>query len=139
MNGTMSWRVIVYAVLIFVAGLFSGVLISKPFARALLAPPAPAVVSQRILKHLQSDLSLTPEQTKHVKPLIDQMSSDLDTLRKSMMNQVSNRVTETNSRIAELLTPEQRPKFEKTKAEQRLKFEAEPQMRIQSAPTPLPP
>jgi len=114
-----SWKVIFYATLIFVAGLFIGVLAGPLVQRAFLRPPTPAEMSRHILARLQSRLSLTPEQTAQIKPLVEQTASDIDAIREATTKQVSDRIAETNSKIATFLTPEQKVKLDQMEAERR--------------------
>jgi Spy/CpxP family protein refolding chaperone len=119
MTKARSWKVILYATLIFVAGLFIGLLASPHVLRTFLRPPTPAEMSRHILARLQSRLSLTPEQTAQVKPLIEQTASDIDAIRSATTKQVSNRIAETNSKIATFITPEQKVKLDQMDAERR--------------------
>jgi Spy/CpxP family protein refolding chaperone len=118
----MSWKIIVYALLIFAAGVLTGVLASPHLARAFMRPPTPAEMSQHLLKRFQSELSITAEQTAQIKPLIEQTSSDLEAVRVSTSKQISTRIDENNSRIEEFLTPEQKIKFKQMEEERRKRF-----------------
>lgn len=114
-----SWKVVLYATLIFVAGLFIGVLAGPHVLRTFLRPPTPAEMSSHILARLHSRLSLTPEQTAQIKPLVEQTSSDIDAIREATTKQVADRIAETDSRIAPFLTPEQKAKLDQMQAEHR--------------------
>jgi Spy/CpxP family protein refolding chaperone len=119
MTKARSWKVVLYATLIFVAGLFIGLLASPHVLRTFLRPPTPAEMSRHILARLQSRLSLTPEQTAQIKPLIEQTASDIDAIRSATTKQVSDRIAETNSKIATFITPEQKVKLDQMEAERR--------------------
>jgi hypothetical protein len=119
MTKARSWKVILYATLIFVAGLFIGLLASPHVLRTFLRPPTPAEMSRHILARLQSRLSLTPEQTVQIKPLIEQTASDIDAIRSATTKQVSDHIAETNSKIATFITPEQKAKLDQMEAERR--------------------
>lgn len=114
-----SWKVVLYATLIFLAGLFIGVLAGPHVLRTFLRPPTPAEMSSHILARLHSRLSLTPEQTAQIKPLVEQTSSDIDAIREATTKQVADRIAETDSRIAPFLTPEQKAKLDQMQAEHR--------------------
>ena len=114
-----SWRVVLYATLIFVGGLFIGVLAGPHVLGTFLHPPTPAEMSSHILARLQSRLSLTPEQTAQIKPLVEQTASDIDAIREATTKQISDRIAETNSKIAPFLTPEQKAKLDQMEAERR--------------------
>jgi len=119
MTKSRSWRVVFYATLIFVAGLFIGVLAGPIVLRTFLRPPTPAEMSRHILARLHSRLSLTPEQTAQIKPLVEQTASDVDAIRSATTKQVSDRIAETNSKVATFLTPEQKVKLDQMEAERR--------------------
>jgi Spy/CpxP family protein refolding chaperone len=119
MTKVRSWKIILYATLIFVAGLFIGVLAGPHVLRTFLRPPTPAEMSRHILARLQSRLALTPEQTAQIKPLVEQTASDIDAIRAATTKQVSDRIAETNSKIATFITPEQKVKLDQMDAERR--------------------
>jgi Spy/CpxP family protein refolding chaperone len=119
MTNWRSWRVVLYAALIFVAGLFVGLLAGPLAVRTFLRPPTPSEMSSHILARLQSRLSLTPEQTAQIKPVVELTASDIEAIRLSTTKQISDRIAQTNSKIAPLLTPEQNAKLEQMEAERR--------------------
>lgn len=119
MTKSRSWKVILYATLIFVGGLFIGVLAGPHVLRTFLRPPTPPEMSHHILARLQSRLSLTPEQTAQIKPLVEQTASDIDAIREATTKQISDRIAEANSKTATFLTPEQKAKLDQMAAERR--------------------
>jgi Spy/CpxP family protein refolding chaperone len=119
MNKASSWKVFLYAALVFVAGLFIGVIAGPHGLRMFLSPPTPAEMSSHILARLQHRLSLTPEQTAQIKPLVEQTSSDIEAIREATTKQVADRIAETDSKIAPFLTPEQKTKLDQMQAEHR--------------------
>jgi Spy/CpxP family protein refolding chaperone len=119
MTKARSWKVVLYATLIFVAGLFIGVLAGPHVLRTFLRPPTPAEMSRHILARLESRLSLTPEQTAQIKPLVEQTASDIDAIREATTKQISDRIAESNSKIAAFITPEQKAKLDQMAAERR--------------------
>jgi Spy/CpxP family protein refolding chaperone len=114
-----SWKVVLYATLIFVAGLFIGVLAGPHVLRTFLRPPTPAEMSTHILARLQSRLSLTPEQTAQIKPLVELTATDIEAIRVATTKQISDRIAESNSKVATFLTPEQNAKLNQMEAERR--------------------
>jgi Spy/CpxP family protein refolding chaperone len=119
MTKTRSWKVVLYAILIFVAGLFIGSLAGPRILLKFLRPPTPTEMSSHILAHLQSRLSLTPEQTAQIKPLVEQTAFEIDAIREATTKQISDRIAESNSKIAALITPEQKAKLDQIAAERR--------------------
>ena len=114
-----AWKVVLYAALIFVAGLFIGVLAGPHVLRTFLRPPTPAEMSSHILARLQSRLSLTPEQTAQIKPLVELTATDIEAIRVATTKQISDRIAESNSKVATFLTPEQNAKLNQMEAERR--------------------
>src|ERR1700726_1623623 len=119
MTKARSWKGILYATVIFMAGLFIGSLTGPRMLIRLLRPPTPAEMSSHILARLQSRLSLTPEQTAQIKPLVEQTAADIDAIRVATMKQISDRIAEANSKTAIFLTPEQKAKLDQMAAERR--------------------
>jgi Spy/CpxP family protein refolding chaperone len=119
MTTARSWRIVLYATLIFVAGLFIGVLGGPLVLRTFLHPPTPAEMSSHILARMQSRLSLNPEQTAQIKPLVEQTAFDIDAIREATTKQISERIAETNEKIAPFITPEQKTKLDQMAAERR--------------------
>jgi Spy/CpxP family protein refolding chaperone len=119
MTAPRSWKVVLYATLIFVAGLFIGVLAGPHVLRTFLRPPTPDEMSRHIFARLQSRLSLTPEQAAQIKPLVEQTASDIEAIREATTKQVSDRIDEANSKTATFLTPEQKAKLDQMVAERR--------------------
>src|SRR2546430_11861551 len=119
MTNARSWQIVLYATLIFVAGLFIGALAGPHVLRTFLRPPTPAEMSRHILARLQTRLSLTPEQTAQIKPLVEQTASDIDAIRETTTKQISERIAEANSKTAALLTPEQQANLDQMAAERR--------------------
>lgn len=112
--------------LIFVAGLFIGAVGSPFLMMQFMQPPSRAGMSQHIFQRFQKELALTPDQSAQIKPLIDQMSSQMDTIRNETSKQISDRIDETNAKIAEFLTPEQKAKLERLEEERRKRFDKRP-------------
>jgi Spy/CpxP family protein refolding chaperone len=114
-----SWKVILYATVIFMAGLFIGSLTGPRMLIRLLRPPTPAEMSSHILVRLQSRLSLTPEQTAQIKPLVEQTAAEIDAIRVATTKQIADRIAESNSKIAAFITPEQKAKLDRIEVERR--------------------
>ena len=76
-------------------------------------------MSSQILARLQSRLSLTPEQTAQIKPIVEQTASDIDAIREATTKQIADRIAESNSKIATFITPEQKAKLDRMEAERR--------------------
>jgi hypothetical protein len=117
MNNARSGRIILYAVLIFLAGFATGALLAPFFGRTFMRPPAPHEMSQHMLSHLQSILHLTDQQLAQIKPLVEKTGADMETIHRETMKRVLARIAETNAQVSVFLTPEQKATLIKIEAE----------------------
>jgi Spy/CpxP family protein refolding chaperone len=67
---------------------------------------------QRSLNRLTEDLSLTAEQQERLSGILAETKARYDAIRESVNPQYQQVREESNERIRQILTPEQRPKFE---------------------------
>ena len=114
-----SLRVILYALLIFLAGAVTGALVAPMVGRTFMRPPEPRELSRHMLERLQSGLHLTAEQSAQIKPLIEKTGADMEIIRRETTKRVLERIAQTNAQISALLTPEQKIEFAKIEAEHR--------------------
>jgi Spy/CpxP family protein refolding chaperone len=134
MNNARSIKITIYSLLIFVGGFVSGLLLAPMIGRSFLSPPHPGDLSRHMLSRLQSSLQLTPEQTEQIKPLMDETTADMETIRSETTKRVTDRISETNAKIRLLLTPEQKKRFEEMEAQRRAHMRGGP-----GRPSSLPP
>ena len=119
MNKSKGIRVIFYALLIFLAGGVAGAFVAPMIGRTFMRPPRPREMSQHMMERLQSGLNLTADQAAKIRPLIEKVGADIESIRHDTVKHVHERVTETNAQIAQILTPEQQAKFIRMEAEHR--------------------
>ena len=119
MNRTRVVRIVLYAGLIFLAGLVTGALVAPIVGRTFLRPPGPEQMARQMMSRLQSRLQLSPKQKTEAEPIIAQTSADMVAIRRETTKRVSKRIEDTNQEISALLTPEQKVEFEKMEAERR--------------------
>ena len=119
MSNSRTIRVILYAVLIFLAGAVTGALLTPWLSQESFRPPEPKQLSAHMLKHLHEELHLSDEQLTKIKPLVEKTGADLETIRRETLRKVLDRLAQTNKQISALLTPEQRAQFDKMEAEHR--------------------
>jgi len=119
MSKARSGKAIFYALLIFVAGLTSGLLLAPIIGRTFLRPPLPAEFARFMLSRMKSDLDLTPEQLTQIKPLLEQTALDIEAIRAETTNRVSTRIEQTHASIAPHLRPEQQQKLAEIEAKRR--------------------
>jgi len=80
----------------------------RVYAGRVRSPNPPA----RPVARLTHDLSLTPDEVQQVSSILSNMQTKYDVIRQQMSPQFDQVRQQGREQIRELLTPEQRPKFE---------------------------
>jgi Spy/CpxP family protein refolding chaperone len=116
MNSTIKWKLAFAFLLVFIAGVTTGGLLSTHhIKRHFLGPPHSGDVSGRMREHLQKELDLTPEQMVKIAPIVDATSAKLDAIRVETAERVRKVMEDSKSEIAPQLTPEQQKKLQELK------------------------
>ena len=116
MNNALKWKLAVAFLLVFIAGVTTGGLLSTHHVkRRFLGPPHSGDVSGRMREHLQRALDLTPEQAAKIAPIVDATSAKLEAIRVETAERVRHVMEESKREIAPQLTPEQQEKLKKLK------------------------
>jgi Spy/CpxP family protein refolding chaperone len=116
-------RGVLYAILIFLAGIVTGTLLAPWLGRTFMRPPQPRELAYHMLDRLQGGLHLTDEQTAKIKPIIEATGADMETIRRETAARVHQRISQTNEQISALLTPEQKVQFIKMEEEHRRRMQ----------------
>lgn len=119
MSNARVFRVVLYAVLIFLAGAVTGAFVAPIVGRTFMRPPRAEEMSEHIMDRLRSRLSLTDSQVAEIQPLVQKTGTDMETIRRETMQRVLHRLDETNRKILAFLTPAQQIEFKKMEAEHR--------------------
>ena len=118
MNGSLKWKLAFAFLLVFVAGVTSGGLLSSlHMRRHFLGPPQSGEVGDRMREHLRRALDLTPEQAEKIAPIVDATSAKLEAIRVETAQRVRSAMEESERQISPQLTPEQQEKLRKLKLE----------------------
>jgi Spy/CpxP family protein refolding chaperone len=118
MNGALKWKLAFAFLLVFVAGVTTGGLLSTLHVhRRFLGPPHSGAVGDRMREHLQRALDLTPEQAAKIAPIVDATSTKLEAIRVETAQRVRSAMEESERAISPQLTPEQQKKLQKMKLE----------------------
>jgi Spy/CpxP family protein refolding chaperone len=116
MNGALKWKLVFAFLLVFVAGLATGGLLSSLHVRRhFLGPPHSGEVGERMREHLRRALDLTPEQAAKIAPIVDASSAKLESIRVETAQRVRNAMEDSERQIAPELTPEQQKKLHEMK------------------------
>jgi Spy/CpxP family protein refolding chaperone len=118
MNSALKWKLAFAFLLVFVAGVTTGGLLSSlHMRRHFLGPPHSGEVGDRMREHLRRALDLTPEQAVKIAPIVDATSAKLESIRVETAQRVRNAMEESERQISPELTPEQQKKLQKLKQE----------------------
>lgn len=116
MNNALKWKLAFAFLLVFIAGMTTGGLLSSLHVRRhFLGPPHSGEVGDRMREHLRRALDLTPEQSAKIAPIIDATSAKLEAIRVETAQRVRNAMDESEQQIAPELTPEQQKKLHELK------------------------
>ena len=119
---TKPWKLILLLAGIFVAGVVTGAFVvvqvgHEWFANRLMPDHWPTIH----LKKLSERLDLKPEQADQILPIIRRNRDDLNQVRTECQSQIKAVFERMEHEISAILTPEQRPKYEKLIQEMREK------------------
>ena len=118
MNDGLKWKLAFAFLLVFVAGVTTGGLLSSlHMRRHFLGPPHSGEVGDRMREHLRRALDLTPEQAEKIAPIVDATSAKLEAIRVETAQRVRSAMEESERQISPQLTPEQQTKLQKLKLE----------------------
>ncbi|MDB6128624.1 MAG: hypothetical protein JWM35_2520 [Verrucomicrobia bacterium] len=110
------WKVVLAFLGVFVAGILSGAMLGVRFGRHLMPPANHASAGQnfgpQIMKRLEDQLELTPDQAKQIQPIVERAQVEVQRLRKENVREVTKAMDQMHTEVSALLTPEQRVKLE---------------------------
>lgn len=115
MTRALKWRIAIGLVLVFFAGIATGVFAGARHARHRFVVRHGEVGGDRMREHFKRHLDLTPEQLQHVGPILDQTAEKLHAIRTETSQRVGETMEDAHRRVAPHLTPEQMAKVEKMK------------------------
>ena len=118
MSNALKWKLAFALLLVFVAGVTTGGLLSTLHARRhFLGPPHSGEMGDRMREHLRRALDLTPEQAAKIAPIVDATSAKLEAIRVETAQRVRNAMEESERQISPELSPEQQKKLHQMKLE----------------------
>jgi Spy/CpxP family protein refolding chaperone len=115
------WQALVALAGLFVLGVVSGGLGAHLYyARALDRPPGPPPFFAGFMgARLERHLDLTPEQGARMRQILDQSRREAEALRRDLAPRMRDVMERSEQRIRELLTAEQRQRFEELRRRHR--------------------
>jgi len=150
-----TWQVVLATVAIFVAGLVTGVAFTLGAVRWVARHPRvnpaqmfpyaqaraeqPAQIGPQLIRSFINQLDLTDEQRGRIQPIVRRTVAQLARERREVQLNSALIIEKMQDEIAELLTPEQRMKFEDLMSRQRARLQQFRQgMMQQQGPAPTP-
>ncbi len=115
MTNALKWRIAIVLVIVFAAGVATGLLAGARHARHVFFARHSAHFGDRMREHLKQELKLTPEQYEKVAPVIDEMGARLELIRDETSKRVADTMGESHNKIVPLLNEEQRSKLDRMK------------------------
>ena len=114
------WKIVLLLIGIFLAGGVTGGFVTLRFGRELLSRRAkPDQWAPQQLKRLADRLELKPEQVELLRPIVRSSMEQISRVRSVSVQETRTIYERMEHDIAELLTPEQRTKFEQLNKEMR--------------------
>jgi Spy/CpxP family protein refolding chaperone len=123
MNLKKNWKVVLYLAAIFIAGGITGSFVTLQTLKHMIHKHRnPENLCAMVMKRLESELKLTPEQVQKIKPIVDQSVRELEAIRSKTISQSSQVISRSEEQIAQELTPEQQKRFQKIQQERHKHF-----------------
>ena len=115
MTPALKWRIAIGLVLVFLAGVATGLFAGARHSRHKFIARHGEMVGDRMREHLKRHLDLTPEQLSQVEPILDETAKRLRAIRTETTERVSQTMEDSHRHLAPHLTPEQQAKLEQMK------------------------
>jgi hypothetical protein len=120
MTKPARWKVIAYAVALFVAGGISGAVATYHKAETSpLMVNRKAEITEHISQRLTKALELTPEQVQKISPSIEKTAEELETSHRDCLNRISAAIDKMHVEIRPELSAGQIEKLKQLEAERR--------------------
>jgi Spy/CpxP family protein refolding chaperone len=101
-------RIAVGLVLVFLAGVASGVFAGAWHAHRAIADRHGPRMAERMRERMRDELNLTPAQMQELGPILDDTAQHLQQIRRETAQRVSETIAKSHEELAAHLTPEQR-------------------------------
>lgn len=123
MNFKRNWKVALYLVAIFIVGGITGSFVTLQTLKYTIHKHRNSQDwSARMMKRLELNLKLTPEQVQKIKPIVDQSVDELKAIRSKTIYESSQVIQRTEEQISRELTPDQQKRFQEIQQERRKHF-----------------
>jgi len=117
-----NWMLIALLAGIFVAGLGTGTLVTlrvcrRPPPVVNRPPPSPETWSAKHIERMVKDVGVQPDQVEKIRPIVDKRMLEIYQLRDRFLDNNRAIRQEMEREVSELLTPEQRDRYERINRE----------------------
>ncbi len=122
-----NWKAIVGAVGVFLLGMFAGGLVTAKFFQHRIAQVLRGdthVVRETIIRRLSWYLRLDRGQREQLRVIVSDSQKEMQSARKQVQPQVAEILAGAETKVREILRPEQREKFDRLVAERKAKWGA---------------
>ena len=119
MTRALMWRLAVGVLVVFAAGVATGMFVGARKAHDVLVFKHHGRMGERMRQHLTRELELTPEQVEKISPIVEQTTKRLQEIRMQSGKEVAETMKHSREQIAPHLTPEQRERLDKMKLRHR--------------------
>ena len=113
MTRALKWWLSLALVLVFLAGVATGLLAGARHARSAFVSRHGPQMAERMREHLRRELDLTPEQAEKIAPVIDRTARQLEAIRVETSGRVAEAMNASRAEIAPVLTPEQMERLDR--------------------------
>lgn len=113
MTAAVKWRFTIGLVLVFAAGVATGVFAGAWHAHRQFTGRHGGHMAAHIRARMQHELKLTPQQLEQLTPVLDETAKKLQEIRADSARRVSETITHAHEQLASHLTPEQQADLRK--------------------------
>ena len=118
-----NWKAVVGAILVFVMGGFAGSLTTVTIVRhRLLHGNRGQMVANLIVRRLSWELRLDRAQRAQLRAIVSDGQKEMRTVRRQIQPQIEDILNRSETRVRQILRPDQQEKFDKLVAESRARW-----------------
>ena len=115
MMSALKWRIALGLVLVFAAGVATGLFAGAWHSRHRFLVRHGEMGGDRLRDHFRRQLDLTPEQAGQVDPILEETAKRLHEVRTETSQRVAQIMEQSHRELAPHLTPEQQARIERMK------------------------
>jgi hypothetical protein len=138
-NGSLRWKLIIGALLVFLAGGMSGFFFASMHGHVFIEFHQPDQMSMRMKEHLRHQLNLTPEQEAKISPIVEKMAGQLEQIRGETGDRVRKTMQDAHHEMEGLLNNEQKKELAQMEERHRASFHMHHGMHPPEGEMPPPP